>query len=247
MTSYRQAEISFLPPLTPVVKTLLIAIGVVYVQTYIPEHYFGFDPINYMYWFGLTAEFVLHKFFLWQLVTYLFLHEGWFHFGFNLFALWMFGVDLERLWGGKRFAIFFLVTGVGAGLFDVALSAIFRPDLLQTTVGCSGAIFGILLAFAMTFPDRLIYFWGVIPIKAKWFVAGLGAIAFVSSFEPNSNVSHFAHLGGLLTGFLFLRGGKIPARWQLSYSQWRRAQTRKKFEVYMRDQEKKDKHGRWVN
>jgi membrane associated rhomboid family serine protease len=100
----------------------------------------------------------------------------------------------------------------------------------------------------MLFPERVIYLYMVIPIKAKWFVVIMGAIELYSSIHsPGSDISHFAHLGGMLFGFLFLRGGSLPYRWQLQYHEWQRAQTRKKFEVYMRDQEKKDKHGRWVN
>jgi membrane associated rhomboid family serine protease len=88
----------------------------------------------------------------------------------------------------------------------------------------------------------------IIPIKAKWFVAIMGAIEFVSSFStPGSGVSHVAHLGGMLFGFLYLRGGSLPYRWQLRFHEWRRARLRRKFEVYMRGQEKKDDHGRWVN
>jgi membrane associated rhomboid family serine protease len=100
----------------------------------------------------------------------------------------------------------------------------------------------------MLFPERLIYLYMIIPIKAKWFALIMGVIEFVSSFGgPGSGVSHFAHLGGMLFGYLYLRGWSLPYRWQLQYHEWRRAQLRKKFEVYMRDQEKKDKHGRWVN
>jgi membrane associated rhomboid family serine protease len=87
----------------------------------------------------------------------------------------------------------------------------------------------------------------IVPVKAKWFVVIIGVIEFFSSFSSGSGISHFAHLGGLLFGYLFMRGAALPFRWRLSYQDWRRAQTRKKFEVYMRDHEKKDNHGRWVN
>ncbi len=238
---------SFGPPLTPMVKKLIIATSVVFALTYIPATYFNFDPFDYMSWFALSPYLVLHKFYLWQLVTYLFLHGGWFHIIFNLFALWMFGSDLESRWGGKQFLVYYFVTGVGAGIFDVVLNSIFRPGIPVETIGCSGAVFGLLLAYGMLFPERLIYFYGIIPVKAKWFVVIFGAIEFFSSFNSASGISHFAHLGGLLFGFLYLRGAALPYRMQLSYSNWRRAQTRKKFEVYMRDHEKKDNHGRWVN
>ena len=240
---------SFGPPLTPMVKKLIIVMSAVFAITYIPGHYFGLDPTNYLYWFGLSPYLVLHKLYVWQLVTYLFIHGGWFHIIFNLFALWMFGADLESLWGGKKFLVFFFVTGIGAGIFDVVLNSIFRPGVfaLIPTIGCSGAIFGLLLAFGMLFPNRIIYLYMIVPIKAKWFVLIFGAIEFFASFNSGSDISHFAHLGGMLFGFLFLRGASLPFRWQNSYEDWRRAQLRKKFEVYMRDREKKDNHGRWVN
>jgi membrane associated rhomboid family serine protease len=88
----------------------------------------------------------------------------------------------------------------------------------------------------------------IIPIKAKWFVVIMGVIELVASYsDAGSTVSHVAHLGGMLFGYVYLRGWSLPYQWQLQYHEWRRAQLRKKFEVYMRDQEKKDKHGRWVN
>jgi membrane associated rhomboid family serine protease len=238
---------SFGPPLTPMVKKLIIAMGVVFALTYIPGAYFGIDPLDYMHWFALSPYYVVHRLYLWQLATYLFLHGGWFHIIFNLFALWMFGSDLEALWGGRKFLTYFFVTGIGAGIFDVVLNTIFRAGVPIFTIGCSGAIFGLLLAYGMLFPERVIYLYMIVPVKAKWFVVIIGAIEFFSSFSSGSGISHFAHLGGLLFGYLFMRGAALPFRWRLSYQDWRRAQTRKKFEVYMRDHEKKDDHGRWVN
>jgi membrane associated rhomboid family serine protease len=194
--------------------------------------------------FGLVPSLVVHRLFVWQLFTYLFLHGGWLHVIFNLFALWMFGSDLESLWGSRKFLFYFFLTGVGGGLLCVML----QPSSGAPTIGCSGAIFGLLLAYGMTFPERLIYMYMVIPIKAKWFVVIMGVIEFVASYsDAGSGISHFAHLGGMLFGYLYLRGWSLPYHWQLQYHEWRRAQLRKKFEVYMRDQEKKEKHGRWVN
>jgi membrane associated rhomboid family serine protease len=249
MGSYRQAAYSFGPPLTPMVKKLIIITSAAFVLTYIPLQIFHaefFDDIFQL--FGLRADLVIHRFFIWQFGTYLFLHGGWFHIIFNMFALWMFGADLETKWGGRKFLTYYFLTGVGAGIMDVTLNTLFRPETPSVTIGCSGAVYGLLLAYGMLFPDRLIYLYMIIPIKAKWFVVIMGAIEFVSSFGgPGSGISHFAHLGGMLFGYLYLRGWSLPYRWQLQYHDWRRAQLRKKFEVYMRDQERKDKHGRWVN
>jgi len=248
MPPYRQVAYSFGPPLTPMVKKLIIITSAAFVLTYIPLQIFHSDLFNAPFeWLGLDPYLVIHRFFIWQLVTYLFLHGGWFHIIFNMFALWMFGSDLESKWGGRKFLFYYFLTGIGAGILDVVLNTLFRPGISSVTIGCSGAVYGLLLAYGMLFPERLIYLYMIIPIKAKWFVVIMGAIEFVSSFGSGSGISHFAHLGGMLFGYVYLRGWSLPYRWQLQYHEWRRAQLRKKFEVYMRDQEKKDNHGRWVN
>jgi membrane associated rhomboid family serine protease len=249
MSRYGQVSYSFGPPLTRMVKRLMIVMAAVFVVTNV----IGAIPLEttriYLRAYpnillGLVPSLVIHRLFVWQLFTYLFLHGGWFHIIFNLFALWMFGADLESLWGSKRFLFYFFLTGIGAGLFCVVL----QPSSQIPTIGCSGGIFGLLLAYGMIFPDRPIYLYMIIPIKAKWFVLIMGVIEFVASYsDAGSGVSHVAHLGGMLFGFLYLRGGSLPFRWQLQYHEWRRARLRRKFEVYMRDQERKDKHGRWVN
>jgi len=243
MPYYRQPSISFGPPLTRMVKYLIVFTGAVFLLTYVPAQLFGWAyPYAYL---GLRPYDVTHRLAVWQLVTYLFLHADFFHILFNLFALWMFGSDLERLWGSRQFLFYFFLTGIGAGVFDVLL----QPNARIPTIGNSGAVYGILLAYGLLFPDRPIFLWLVIPVKAKWFVIGMGAIEFLSSLSgPETGVSHIAHLGGMLFGYLYLRGGGLPYRWQLRYHEWRRARLRQKFEVYMRDQEKrKDDSGRWVN
>jgi membrane associated rhomboid family serine protease len=251
MASYRQVAYSFGPPLTRMVKWLIIITSACFVLTYIPGQIFQSDYLGYVnFYFGLQPYLVIHKLFIWQLATYLFLHGGWFHIIFNMFALWMFGSDLESQWGGKKFLYYYFLTGIGAGIFDVGINTLFASAHLADlppTIGCSGAVYGLLLAYGVLFPERVIYLYMIIPIKAKWFVVIMGAIEFVSSFGFGSGISHFAHLGGMLFGYLYLRGWSLPYRWQLQYHEWRRAQMRKKFEVYMRDQEKKDSHGRWVN
>jgi len=243
MSSYRQPTISFGPPMTRMVKYLIIFTSAVFAVTYLPAQILGWTA-PYA-WLGLRPYDVTHHFFLWQPVTYLFLHEGWFHIIFNLFALWMFGSDLERLWGPRQFLLFFFLTGIGAALFDIAL----QWNAVTTTIANSGAVYGILKAYGLLFPDRPLLLWLVIPIKAKWFVVLMGLIEFVSSLSGSgSGISHVAHLGGMLFGYLYLRGGGLPYRWQLRYHDWRRARLRRKFEVYMQDQDKKkDDPGRWVN
>ncbi len=247
MARYSQVGFSFGPPITPMVKRLVMVIGAVFLLTYIPAVALGW---RFAYdWFSLVPYLVVHRFFVWQLATYLFLHGGWFHVIFNLFALWMFGSDLERQWGSRRFLFYFFLTGVGAGFCDVLLNTLFPPAFPSATIGCSGAVYGLLLAYGVLFPERVILFSLIIPMKAKWFVALMGLIEFVSSLSgPGSGVSHVAHLGGMLFGFLYLRGAGLPFRWQLEFSEWRRRRLRKRFEVYMRKEEdKKDDAGRWVN
>jgi len=247
MPRYRQVAYSFGPPLTPVVKRLIIVTSAVFVVTYIPQQIFGWSA-PYA-WFALRPYDVLRRLYIWELVTYMFLHWGFFHILFNMFALWMFGSDLESLWGGKRFLFYYFLTGIGAGIFDVALNAVLPNSTGSATVGASGAIYGLLLAYGLLFPDRPIYLYMLIPIKAKWFVTIMGVIELVSSFgTPGSGISHVAHLGGMLFGYLYLRGPHLPSfGLQRHFQEWRRARLRKKFEVYMREHERKDDAGRWIN
>jgi len=247
MPYYRQVSYSFGPPLTRAVKQLIIVTTAAFAVTYIPQQIFGWSA-PYA-WFALHPDDVLHHFYIWQLVSYMFLHAGFFHILFNMFALWMFGSDLENLWGRQKFLFYYFLTGIGAGIFDVAVNAVFSSGTETATVGASGAIYGLLLAYGMLFPERPIYLYLLIPVKAKWFVVIMGVIELVSSFgTPGSGVSHVAHLGGMLFGFLYLRGAHLPSfRFSERYQDWRRARLRRKFEVYMRKQERKDDAGRWIN
>jgi len=149
---------------------------------------------------------VLQHFAVWQLGTYMFLHDpiGFGHILFNMLTLWMFGSDLERDWGTKRFLTYYFICGAGAGVCDVVFNAAFG-SLDTRTIGASGAIYGLLLAFGLLYPDRMVLFSFLFPIKAKYFVLILGAIAFLSSLGSNSGVSHIAHLGGMVFGLLYIR------------------------------------------
>ena len=183
---------------------------------------------------------VVTHFYVWQLVTYMFLHQGIGHILFNMLALWMFGTEFERLWGTRRFLQFYFFCGVGAGLCVIAGNYLFgNPNV--GTVGSSGAIYGILLASAVLWPDRQMLFYFLIPIKMKYFVMIIGAIAFLNSFNPSNPVSEIAHLGGMLFGYVFLklprmRGFDPMGALEESYRQWKLARAKKKFQVYMRKQ-----------
>ena len=151
--------------------------------------------------FGLVPKMVWSEFMLWQPFTYLFFHGSIWHVLINMFILWMFGSELERLWGKEHFLKFYFVTGVGAGLVTI----IFGLNSMTPIVGASGAVYGVLLAYGLTYPNRTVYLYGIIPIKSLWFVIGIGVIAFMSSFDNISQISHLTHLSGMVIGYLMLK------------------------------------------
>jgi rhomboid family protein len=187
--------------------------------------------------FGLVPAAVLHQFEVWQLATYMFLHAGLFHILFNMLALWMFGTELERIWGTRYFLKFYFVTGIGAAVLTVLFSLLpfgFAQSLQQTTIiGASGAIYGLLLAYALYFPNRTIYYI-VFPIPAKYFVMLAGFIAFYSSVGASNGVANATHLFGLLVAYLYLKSARIRPLEEAKYwyLRWKMARTRKKFDVY---------------
>ncbi|MCC6537772.1 MAG: rhomboid family intramembrane serine protease [Bryobacterales bacterium] len=224
------------PMMPPAVKWLLI------INTALFVAYFFSIPLGFDSWFRpfmLHPRQLLMQFKLWQPVTYLFLHDphGFGHILMNMLALWWFGKDLEAVWGKRQFLQYYFFCGVGAGLFAVAMSLAFG-SLDTPTLGASGAIYGILLAFGLLFPDvqvLLILF----PIPAKYFVMIVGAIAFMSTFgSTGGNVSHVSHLGGMLLGFVYLKRGwgkwDFLATAQMRYRDWKLARAKRKFQVYMR-------------
>lgn len=199
-------------------------------------------------WLALTPAWVIERFAVWQLGTYQFLHspQDPFHILFNMLALWMFGSDLERTWGTRTFLRYYLLCGVGAGVC-VMLVAWLTGTMSQPTLGASGAIYGLLLAYGMLFPDRTILLI-LFPVPAKYFVMIVGAIALFFSVSGNGGgVSHIAHLGGLLAGFLLLprtrrRGSpSLVGGLRERYRQWKLDRARRKFQVYMRKHDR-DRH-----
>ena len=236
---YQQPTIRFGPELTPIVKLLMIANGSIFVITYLLA---ALADIYVVAWLGLRPYDVTRSLHIWQLGTYMFLHGGFFHILFNMFALWMFGSDLEKSWGSEKLLFYYFLTGIGAGLCDVLV----HPSATSVTIGASGAVYGLLLAFGMTYPDRPILIYFVIPIKAKYFVMIIGGIAFLSAVgSSGSGISHIAHLGGMIFGYLYLRRGTL-FRSRLRYHEWREARRRKKFKVYMEKISREDPD-RWVN
>jgi len=196
---FNQYEFGFRGAVTPVVKKLIILNIAVFILEYLFSSIYHL-PIRQL--FGLIPQKIYPGLMIWQLGTYMFLHGGFFHLLINMFVLWMFGCEIERQWGSREFLTYYLFCGVGAGI----LNFIAMPGSPIPTVGASGAIYGILVAFAMLFPNRLIYLYFLIPIRAKYFVLIFGAIAFLSAFTSAADgIAHFAHLGGMIFGFLYIK------------------------------------------
>ncbi|MEW5818038.1 MAG: rhomboid family intramembrane serine protease, partial [Spirochaetota bacterium] len=184
----------FYSGITPAVKYLLLANAGIFI----------FELLFRLKWltlFGL-APYDFWRGYFWQPVTYMFLHGGFFHLLFNMFVLWMFGTTLESTWGSRRFIKFYFICGIGAGI----LNAVVTPSSPVPTVGSSGAIYGLLMAFGILFPNQRIYIWGIFPVKAKHFVVGIGIIEFMSAISAtHSGIAHFAHLGGMLFGLFYMK------------------------------------------
>ena len=200
-------------------------------------------------YFGLAPVAVFEEWWIWQPVTYMFLHGGVFHILFNMLALWMFGTQLERLWGTAFFYKYYFVTGVGAGITTLVVSLLPTDPGTQmyysVTVGASGAIYGLLLAYALYYPDQPIYMYLLFPIPAKYFVLIIGGIAFLSSANSSQGgVAHIAHLGGLVWGYVYLKGGRtgILAEIKYRYLRWKMSRLREKFTVHTTD--RRDHSGR---
>jgi membrane associated rhomboid family serine protease len=224
------SSFSFGPgPVSTTLKALIGANVAAFVIT-------SFMPVLQDY-LGLVPTLVLHQLWVWQLATYMFLHGGVFHILFNMLALWMFGAELERIWGTRYFLKFYFVTGIGAGALTVIFSLLpfaFAQQVQHSVIiGASGAIYGLLLAYAMYFPDRpilMIVFW----VPAKLCVAILGGIALLTSFSEAGGTANATHVFGLLVGYLFLKGARIHPISEVKYRylKWKINRVRKKFDVY---------------
>ena len=188
-------------------------------------------------WFGLVPVSVVQQFRVWQLATYMFLHGGVFHILFNMLALWMFGTELERLWGTRGFLKFYFTCGIGAGILTLLFSLLpftFAQQVhYAVVIGASGAIYGLLLAYALTYPERPILLI-IFMVPAKVCVAILGAIALLSSLSERGGVANATHLGGLLIAYLFLKGTRAHPMAELKYRylKWKINRVRRKFDVY---------------
>jgi membrane associated rhomboid family serine protease len=234
------SSFSFGPgPISTALKALIgvnVVMFVVQVALPITTELFGLHPAWIIHARSTVAP--EHSLWVWQVATYMFLHGGIFHIVFNMLALWMFGAELERMWGTRYFLKFYLATGIGAGVLTVLFSLLplgFARQLQYANViGASGAIYGLLLAYALYFPERPIYMYFVFPIPAKIFVAIMGGIAFLSSLSEAGGVANATHLGGLLVGYVFLKSARMDPIAELKYRfyKWKINRVRKKFDVY---------------
>jgi membrane associated rhomboid family serine protease len=197
--------------LTPVVRTLLLLNGLVFLGELV-------YPAPLISWFALWPGGLLvgsgwgpgmPHFWPWQIITYAFLHGGLLHLALNMYALWLFGTRLEYVWGERLFTVYYFSCAIGAALTQLVVSelALLQGSPAYPVLGASGAVFGLLLAFGVLFPEtELMLLFPPIPIKAKWFVIGYGAIELFAGVTGTvAGVAHFAHLGGMVTGFLLLR------------------------------------------
>ena len=215
----------------PVIKWLIITNGAFFVLFGLGGELFTIDhlPLRYFlnYYLGLMP--LGHGFYPWQLVTYQFMHADFWHVFFNMFfGLWMFGMEIEHNWGSRKFLGYYLMCGVAAGLAQLLLAPILEPSSVVDqfgravpTVGASGAVYGVMLAFGMLFPDRYIFIYFLLPVKAKYFVAGLILLG-VWSVGGQSGVANLAHLGGALAGYIYLLydARRFPFQHQYDRVRW---------------------------
>jgi membrane associated rhomboid family serine protease len=224
------AAVSFGPGgITPAVKILIIANVAVFILNMMP---FGDGMTLFL---GLSPQAVFEQFALWQPFTYMFLHStgGIGHILFNMLSLWMIGTELERTWGTRFFAKYYFITGVGAAATSLLLALFSNNIYYSVTVGASGAIYGLLLAYGMYFPHRMLILF-IFPVPARIAVCILGAIAFVSSMSGGGGVAHYAHLGGLVVGYLYLKTLRSKPMDEIKYRylRWKMGRARNRFDVY---------------
>src|SRR5688572_20375347 len=219
--------------ITPAIKALIIANVVLFIA--------GWTTGALQEWLGMRPSAVVGEGQLWRPVTYMFLHSqmGFGHILFNMLALWMFGVELERMWGSRYFLKFYFVCGICAALTTLVLSflpfAAFATIYDSLTIGASGAIYGILLAYALYFPHRPILVMLLFPVPAKYFVMIMGAISLMMALSSGGDgVAHTTHLGGLAAGYIYLKKPRINVKAEIQYRflKWRINRMRRKFDVY---------------
>ncbi|MDC1032092.1 rhomboid family intramembrane serine protease [Candidatus Marinimicrobia bacterium] len=190
---------------TDAIKILISINALLFLLRYIAQSQFDLAQI-----FGLSSNSVWPM--IWQPFTYMFIHGDFFHVFMNMFVLWMFGSEMESIWGKKEFLKFYFITGIGSGLIWL----VFNFSGNAVLIGASGAIYGILLAYGLMFPNRKVLIYFLFPVKVKYFVIFLGLMAFVSSLSySGSNISHLTHLSGMMIGFVYMKSKWTIKRFSL--------------------------------
>jgi len=190
----------------PVIKYLIIAnVAMFFVQNMLTSSMFTFagEPMGELFIRMTYLVPIGEGFRIWQLVTYMFLHGGFMHIFFNMLMLWMFGMEVENTWGSKRFLIFYFVCGIAAGLSNLFIAPLFAEPAL--TIGASGAVYGVMVAFAMMFPNRYIYIYFLLPVKAKYLIPFFLVLELYNGITGSTEgIAHMAHLGGALIGVIWV-------------------------------------------
>ncbi len=244
---------SYFPP--AIKRICIICVAVFFLQEISGLLFGEAGAIFWTHWFGLVPYAAVFGFRIWQPITYIFLHGGILHILFNLLYLCMFGADLERAWGSRKFYTYFFVCGVGAGIVEIIVKLSLDPHGRGTafipTIGASGAIFGVLLAVAVIMPHRQVWVFPLpVTVSMRVFVIVMGAIEFFGTIGAGGdNVSHVCHLGGMLVGYIYLRRGSYGYSVRNYFSDWKRRRLKRKFEVYVRDHQDKPPSNpdNWVN
>lgn len=257
----RTLSLSF-PPFTHWVKRIIIACGAIYfIQLLLQVFTSGGDRV-FTFFGSLVPALVLHGY-IWQLVTYSFLHAGVWHVLINMLMLWMFGAQLEQDWGPGKFLEFYLFCVVGAALTTIAVAYSPIPGVNPgtETIGASGGVFGVLIAFGMLYGNQEIFMFPLpFMMKAKYMVGIMIILVIIATIDPRQGgIANFAHLGGLLFGFLYIKfmprrgviSGSSERYFSLrnSYYRWKRRRAARKFEVYMRKHDRTvsfDEHGNYI-
>lgn len=220
--SLQRYQIKFGGNLTAAVKALLIINASIFLLIWAAGFFFPGDTLasSINEYFGLNHIGFIQSHYYWQAFTYMFLHGGWIHIIFNLLTLWMFGTELEATWGSRKFITYYLLAGIGAGFCIALLNYYLYTQIPDTkhfsTIGASGAIYALLLAYGISWPNREVLLYFLFPIKIKYLLIIFGLIEFFGTLEslkgPAGSISHIGHLGGLLTGFLLLMLWKRGSR-----------------------------------
>jgi membrane associated rhomboid family serine protease len=241
----RYDQVNPVPPLTKVTKALIIVSVTAYFVDFILTNLgFRIGDLAISQVFGLVPAYVLDRGWVWQFVTYIFLHGHPFHLLLNMLILWYFGAEIEMRLGEGRFLRYFFLCGVGAGVFNFLVNVAFvnAHVLDNPIIGASGAIFGILAAYGIFFGDRYFLVFFLFPLKARYFVLVIAAIELIMGVQgnPQDNVAHFAHLGGMLVGgayiwFRYVRPTKGSGGG--AKRDWEREQLKKKFTLIVNPDE----------